>query len=84
MQNLELKERRKSLRIKYSAREPRANLLGVGISATPMTDAIYYPDRLLPSEQKGYICVTRGHGVMEAQTDERFRSILNASFLTTP
>jgi N-acetylglucosaminyldiphosphoundecaprenol N-acetyl-beta-D-mannosaminyltransferase len=49
-----------------------------------MTDAIYYSDRLLQSDKHGYICVTGVHGVMEAQTDERFRSILNASFLTTP
>jgi hypothetical protein len=62
MQNLELKERRKSLRVKCSAREPRANLLGVGISAVSMTDAIDYSDRLLQSEQKGYICVTGVHG----------------------
>jgi N-acetylglucosaminyldiphosphoundecaprenol N-acetyl-beta-D-mannosaminyltransferase len=84
MQNLELKERRKSLRVKCSAGEPRANLLGVGISAISMTDAIYYSDRLLQSDEQGYICVTGVHGVMEAQNDERFRSILNASFLTTP
>lgn len=84
MQNLALKERRRSLRISCSAGEPRANLLGVGISAISMTDAIYYTDRLLQSDAQGYVCVTGVHGVMEAQTDERFRSILNASFLTTP
>ncbi|MFC5864165.1 WecB/TagA/CpsF family glycosyltransferase [Acidicapsa dinghuensis] len=49
-----------------------------------MTDAIYYTDRLLQSDMQAYVCVTGVHGVMEAQTDERFRSILNASFLTTP
>jgi hypothetical protein len=54
MQSLELKERRKSLGVEFSAEEPRANLLGVGISAISMTDAIYYSDRLLQSEQKGY------------------------------
>lgn len=84
MQNPELKERRKSLRVRCSAGEPRANLLGVGISAISMTDAIYYTDRLLQSDMQAYVCVTGVHGVMEAQTDERFRSILNASFLTTP
>jgi hypothetical protein len=62
MQNLELKERRKSLRVEFSAGEPRANLLGVGISAISITDAIYYSDRLLQSEQKGYICMTGVHG----------------------
>jgi N-acetylglucosaminyldiphosphoundecaprenol N-acetyl-beta-D-mannosaminyltransferase len=34
--------------------------------------------------QKGYICVTGVHGVMEAQTDEGFRRILNGAFLCTP
>lgn len=84
MQSLEHTERRKSPRISCSAEEPRANLLGVGISAISMTDALYYTDHLLQSDTHGYICVTGVHGVMEAQTDEVFRSILNASFLTTP
>jgi len=62
----------------------RANVLGVGISAISMVDAIYYSDRFLQSGARGYICVTGVHGVMEAQDDEQFRRILNASFLTTP
>ena len=49
-----------------------------------MTDAIYYSDHLLQSESQGYVCVTGVHGVMEAQYDERLRSIINASYLTTP
>jgi hypothetical protein len=62
MQNLELKERRKSLRAKCSAGEPRANFLGVGISTISMTDAIDYSDRLLQSDEQGYICMTGVHG----------------------
>ncbi len=30
------------------------------------------------------MCVTGVHGIMEAQSDDRFRDILNRSFLTTP
>ena len=36
------------------------------------------------ARRKGYICVTGVHGVMEAQTDENFRRILNGAFLCTP
>jgi N-acetylglucosaminyldiphosphoundecaprenol N-acetyl-beta-D-mannosaminyltransferase len=77
-------ERRKSLRVRCSAGEERANVLGVTVSAISMTDAIYYSDYLLQSESQGYVCITGVHGVMEAQYDERLRSILNASYLTTP
>lgn len=62
----------------------RANVLGVGISAISMADAVHYTDEFLESGSRGYICVTGVHGVMEAQDDESFRQILNSSFLTTP
>jgi hypothetical protein len=42
-------ERRKSLRVRCSAGEERANVLGVTVSAISMTDAIYYSDYLLTS-----------------------------------
>ena len=84
MPDPQLSERRKSLRIISSAGEGRANILGVGISAISMTQAIYYSDKLLQGNSCGYICVTGVHGIMEAQQDERLRSILNSSFLSTP
>ncbi len=63
----------------------RANVLGVGVSAISMRDAVKYTDTLLQgSQSRGYICVTGVHGVMEAQEDRSFRKILNSSFLTTP
>lgn len=64
--------------------QPRANVLGVGISALNMTTAVELADSLLNSDGKGYICVTGVHGVMEAQSDPAFRSIQNRSFITTP
>ena len=84
MPTLSLKERRKSLRIRCSAGEGRTNILGVGVSAISMTDAVYYSDKMLQEKSQGYICVTGVHGIMEAQQDERLRSVLNSSFLTTP
>jgi N-acetylglucosaminyldiphosphoundecaprenol N-acetyl-beta-D-mannosaminyltransferase len=69
---------------KAVARPKRANILGVGISAISMADAIHYSDTLLQEGSQGYICVTGVHGITEAQSDEQFRAILNSSFLTTP
>ena len=64
--------------------KPRVNVLGVGISAITMAEAISETDDLLRQDGKGYICVTGVHGVIEAQDDAAFRRILNASFLTLP
>lgn len=63
---------------------PRANVLGVGISALDMQTAVRMSDELLQTGGKGYICVTGVHGVMEAQRNPSFRAVQNGSFLTTP
>jgi N-acetylglucosaminyldiphosphoundecaprenol N-acetyl-beta-D-mannosaminyltransferase len=62
----------------------RVNILGVGVSALNMDLAMRETDLLLDQGGQGYVCVTGVHGIMEAQADERFRDILNHSFLTTP
>ncbi|PYU09583.1 MAG: glycosyltransferase, partial [Acidobacteria bacterium] len=63
---------------------PRANLLGIGISAVNMPEALRLIHSVLARGKKGYICVTGVHGIMEAQRDPCFKRILNDSFLTTP
>jgi N-acetylglucosaminyldiphosphoundecaprenol N-acetyl-beta-D-mannosaminyltransferase len=63
---------------------PRANVLGVGVSAIDMEAAIQLSDSMVRSRQRGYICVTGVHGVMEAQSDPLLKRILNRSFMTTP
>jgi len=62
----------------------RANVLGVGVSAVNMEEALRACDELIASEGRGYVCVTGVHGVMEAQRDPQFREIQNHSFLTVP
>jgi N-acetylglucosaminyldiphosphoundecaprenol N-acetyl-beta-D-mannosaminyltransferase len=62
----------------------RVNILGVGVSALNMKTAVHETELMLDRGQQGYICVTGVHGIMEAQSDEGFRNILNRSFLTTP
>jgi N-acetylglucosaminyldiphosphoundecaprenol N-acetyl-beta-D-mannosaminyltransferase len=63
---------------------PRANLLGVGIHAINPRSAVEIVRTALASDRKGYICVTGVHGVMEAQKDHEFLTILNSALLVTP
>jgi N-acetylglucosaminyldiphosphoundecaprenol N-acetyl-beta-D-mannosaminyltransferase len=62
----------------------RVNVLGVGVSATNMAHLLRDVESALSNGQKGYVCVTGVHGVMEAQRDKAFRAILNNSFANTP
>ncbi len=63
---------------------PRANVLGVGISATNLYAATTALVSAAEQKRKGYVCVTGVHGVSEAQADPRFLSILNSALLNTP
>lgn len=63
---------------------PRLNVLGVGISAIEMNTALSAVWHALEHGDRGYICVTGVHGVMEAQADPEFKRIQNESLLTTP
>jgi N-acetylglucosaminyldiphosphoundecaprenol N-acetyl-beta-D-mannosaminyltransferase len=67
-----------------TSEQTRVNILGVGVSAVNMEGALHQTESLLDRGGKGYVCVTGVHGIMEAQSDEAFRDILNRSFLTTP
>src|SRR5436305_1012941 len=62
----------------------RVNVLGVGLSVLNLGLARQEITAALEQKSKGYICVTGVHGVMEAQKDPGFRSILNLAFLNTP
>ena len=62
----------------------RVNVLGVGISALNLQSALAEIADAIRARRKGYICVTGVHGVMEAQSDDAFRRILNNAFLCTP
>jgi N-acetylglucosaminyldiphosphoundecaprenol N-acetyl-beta-D-mannosaminyltransferase len=67
-----------------SSNLPRANVLGVGVSAINMEQAVLLFDSWLSNGGRGYVCVTGVHGVMEAQRDSSFRQILNGALLTAP
>ena len=70
--------------LKDEAIVPRANVLGVGVSAINLEEAVELLLAAAESGKKGYVCVTGVHGVSEAQNDPEFRNILNAAFLNTP
>jgi N-acetylglucosaminyldiphosphoundecaprenol N-acetyl-beta-D-mannosaminyltransferase len=62
----------------------RVSILGVGISVLNLKTALAAIAEAMEQKRKGYICVTGVHGVMEAQDDVAFKSILNGAFLCTP
>jgi N-acetylglucosaminyldiphosphoundecaprenol N-acetyl-beta-D-mannosaminyltransferase len=68
----------------HTLEPPRANVLGVGVSAINLAQALSLIESWLENGGKGYVCVTGVHGIMEAQKDPSFRRILNQSLLTTP
>lgn len=63
---------------------PRVNVLGVGVHAINMQQAVDFLLDSIHQQRKGYVCVTGVHGIMEAQKNCRFRCTLNDSLLTTP
>ncbi len=62
----------------------RANVLGVRVHAIDLTQAADRIEGALANSEKGYVCVTGVHGVMEAQNDSEFKAILNHALLTVP
>jgi N-acetylglucosaminyldiphosphoundecaprenol N-acetyl-beta-D-mannosaminyltransferase len=63
---------------------PRVDVLGVGISAIDMGQAVAEITRWVEEQEPHYVCVTGVHGVMESRRDPELRRIHNASGLTTP
>ena len=62
----------------------RVNVLGVGIDAITMGDALRTIDSWITRREPHYVCLCNVYGVMEAQRDPVLRMVYNASGLTTP
>jgi N-acetylglucosaminyldiphosphoundecaprenol N-acetyl-beta-D-mannosaminyltransferase len=62
----------------------RVNVLGVGVSAITMADAVMRIDRWIAAGANQYVCVTGVHGIMESQADPALRDIHNRAGLVTP
>jgi N-acetylglucosaminyldiphosphoundecaprenol N-acetyl-beta-D-mannosaminyltransferase len=63
---------------------PRANVLGVAVSAINMDLAVDLASRWIDAGRPGYVCLTGVHGVMEARADHAFRRILNRAAINAP
>ncbi|MDK2858652.1 MAG: N-acetylglucosaminyldiphosphoundecaprenol N-acetyl-beta-D-mannosaminyltransferase [Verrucomicrobiota bacterium] len=62
----------------------RINILGVGINKTSLQQAVETLISARRHGERGYVCVTGVHGVMESQRDETLRRIHNRSLMTVP
>ena len=62
----------------------RVNVLGVGVSAITMADALALIDAWVAADARQYVCVTGVHGVMESHVDPALREIHNRAGLVTP
>jgi N-acetylglucosaminyldiphosphoundecaprenol N-acetyl-beta-D-mannosaminyltransferase len=65
-------------------RSVRANVLGVGVHAITMEDAVATCIHTVQTNGRGYVCETGVHGVIEAQCDSQLRDILNRALLNLP
>jgi len=63
---------------------PRANVLGIGVHAVNMDTAVRAIEAAVAEHERGYVCVTGVHGVMEAQGDPEFARILAKALLVVP
>jgi N-acetylglucosaminyldiphosphoundecaprenol N-acetyl-beta-D-mannosaminyltransferase len=60
------------------------NVLGVHLSAINMNRALDLAESWIATGKSAYICMTGVHGVMEAQSNEEVRSVLNGAFINAP
>jgi N-acetylglucosaminyldiphosphoundecaprenol N-acetyl-beta-D-mannosaminyltransferase len=63
---------------------PRVDVLGVGVSAINLPQAVETIGAWISGGEREYVCVTGVHGVMESQRDPALRDIHNQSGMTTP
>ncbi len=62
----------------------RVNVLGVGVSAITLPEAVRILEGWIADGTRRYVCVTGVHGVMESQHDPELRRIHNEAGLVTP
>lgn len=62
----------------------RENILGVGISAMNMYQALSVIDSWIQRGERRYVCLAAVHSVLDCQSSAELREIFNRSGLTTP
>ncbi len=67
-----------------TAKRPRTNVLGVGVSAINLDDAVETIETWIARRDRQYVCITGAHGILESRHDERLRRIHNDAGMVTP
>jgi N-acetylglucosaminyldiphosphoundecaprenol N-acetyl-beta-D-mannosaminyltransferase len=62
----------------------RVNVLGVGVSAVTLDEAVGLIESWITERSRRYVCVCTAHGVTEALRDPSYRDVLNRAGLVTP
>ncbi len=62
----------------------RVNILGVGVSAIDMNQALDRIDSWIKSNSRQYVCVCPVHSIMECRRSAEVRSVFNAAGMVTP
>jgi N-acetylglucosaminyldiphosphoundecaprenol N-acetyl-beta-D-mannosaminyltransferase len=62
----------------------RHNILGVGVSAINMQDALTIINGWVERREPNYVCVTPAHAVMDCQRDVNVRRVYNQAGMVTP
>jgi N-acetylglucosaminyldiphosphoundecaprenol N-acetyl-beta-D-mannosaminyltransferase len=63
---------------------PRANVLGVGVHAVNMASAVQTIANAVVTHNKGYVCATGVHGIMEAQRNPLLRTVFSRALMVVP
>lgn len=63
---------------------PRVNILGVGISAIHMEDALSQISQWIDNRERHYVSVCNVHTVMECHRDPQMRRAVNGAGMATP
>ena len=66
------------------ASPPRVDVLGVGVSAIRMADAVETCAAWIAARRRHYVCVVPAHSVMDCRADAALREIVNRAGLVTP
>jgi len=70
--------------VNVTSEHPKVNVLGVGIDAVNMKQALARIAQDLRRRRKGYVCLAGVHGVMEAQRDPNLIRIFAGAALVAP
>jgi N-acetylglucosaminyldiphosphoundecaprenol N-acetyl-beta-D-mannosaminyltransferase len=62
----------------------RVNILGVGVSAINMEDALRTVDGWIENKERQYVCVCPVHSIMECRRSEEVRRVFNGAGMVTP